>query len=205
MDSSPPGSSVHGILQARIQGRVTMPFSRGSSQHRDGSQVSCVAGGFLYRVSHWGSPFLWHSPQISWFVPKVFTERSGKWGASYNVWNQNLIPRVCTRSWGFSLRWRCKVSLDPDCRRVQPFTADPELTILLPTSPFSSAASPLSWKAVRQWQLRDSPAKKFSGPLGFLVNPFKQSIHFTWVYFIVCGTRNLYKCWTQTGHFCLRK
>ena len=32
---SPPGSSVHGILQARILEWVTMPFSRGSSQPRD--------------------------------------------------------------------------------------------------------------------------------------------------------------------------
>ena len=31
MDCSPPGSSVHGILQARILGWVAIPFSRGSS------------------------------------------------------------------------------------------------------------------------------------------------------------------------------
>ena len=31
MDCSPPGSSVHGILQARILEWVAMPFSRGSS------------------------------------------------------------------------------------------------------------------------------------------------------------------------------
>ena len=31
MDSSPPGSSVHGILQARILEWVAIPFSRGSS------------------------------------------------------------------------------------------------------------------------------------------------------------------------------
>ena len=35
MDHSLPGSSVHGILQARILEWVVMPFSRGSSQHRD--------------------------------------------------------------------------------------------------------------------------------------------------------------------------
>ena len=34
MDCSPPGSSVHGILQARIPEWVTIPFSRGSSQPR---------------------------------------------------------------------------------------------------------------------------------------------------------------------------
>ena len=35
MDCNPPGSSVHGILQARILERVTIPFSRGSSRSRD--------------------------------------------------------------------------------------------------------------------------------------------------------------------------
>ena len=45
MDCGPPGSSVHGILQARIQGWVAVPFSRGSSQPRDGIQISCIAGG----------------------------------------------------------------------------------------------------------------------------------------------------------------
>ena len=35
MDCSPPGSSVHGILQAGILERVAIPFSRGSSQSRD--------------------------------------------------------------------------------------------------------------------------------------------------------------------------
>ena len=40
MDYSPPGSSVHGILQARILESVAMSSSRGSSQPRDQSQVS---------------------------------------------------------------------------------------------------------------------------------------------------------------------
>ena len=38
MDCSPPGSSVHGILQARILEWVAFPFSRGSSQPRDGTR-----------------------------------------------------------------------------------------------------------------------------------------------------------------------
>ena len=44
MGCSPPGSSVHGILQARILEWVTIFFSRGSSQPRDQTQVSCIAG-----------------------------------------------------------------------------------------------------------------------------------------------------------------
>ena len=44
MDCSPPGSSIHGILQARILEWVAISFSRGSSQPRDQTQVSCIAG-----------------------------------------------------------------------------------------------------------------------------------------------------------------
>ena len=47
MDCSPPGFSVHGILQARILEWVVMPFSRGSSQPRDQTcvfHVSCICG-----------------------------------------------------------------------------------------------------------------------------------------------------------------
>ena len=47
MNCSPPGSSVHGILQATILEWVVVPFSRGSSQPRDWTQVSCIAGGFF--------------------------------------------------------------------------------------------------------------------------------------------------------------
>ena len=47
MDYSLPGSSVHGIFQARILEWVTISFSRGSSQPRDGTWVSCTAGGHI--------------------------------------------------------------------------------------------------------------------------------------------------------------
>ena len=44
MDYSPPGSSIHGILQAGILEWVAIPFSRGSSLPRDQTQLSCIAG-----------------------------------------------------------------------------------------------------------------------------------------------------------------
>ena len=47
MNCSRPGSSVHGILQARIIEWVAIPFSRASSPPRDWTQVSCVAGSFF--------------------------------------------------------------------------------------------------------------------------------------------------------------
>ena len=43
----PMDCTVHGILQARILEWVAIPFSRESSQTRDQTQVSCIAGGFF--------------------------------------------------------------------------------------------------------------------------------------------------------------
>ena len=43
MDSSLPGSAVHGIFQARILEWTAISFSRGSSQPRDRTRVSCIA------------------------------------------------------------------------------------------------------------------------------------------------------------------
>ena len=47
MDHSPPGSSVHGILQVRILQGVAVPSSRGTSRPRDRTRISCVAGRFF--------------------------------------------------------------------------------------------------------------------------------------------------------------
>ena len=59
VDNSPPSSSVHGILQARILEWVVTPFSRGSSQPRDGTRVSCVSrtAGDSLPLSHQGCPY----------------------------------------------------------------------------------------------------------------------------------------------------
>ena len=47
MGRSLPGSSVHGILQTRMLEWIAIPFSRGSSQPRDQTWISCIAGGFF--------------------------------------------------------------------------------------------------------------------------------------------------------------
>ena len=58
-DCSPPGSSVHGILQARILKRVSMPFSRGSSRPRDQTQVPCIGRRVLTTSSTWEAPYVY--------------------------------------------------------------------------------------------------------------------------------------------------
>ena len=54
MDCSPPDSSVHGILQARLLEWVAIPFFKESSQTRDRTRVFCIAGKILYHLSHHG-------------------------------------------------------------------------------------------------------------------------------------------------------
>ena len=65
VDCSPPGSSVHGILQARILEGVAIPSCRGSSPPRDGTHVSCVSctgKWVLYHECHLGSPEKYYLP-----------------------------------------------------------------------------------------------------------------------------------------------
>ena len=62
MDSSLPGSFVHGILQARILEWVAISFSRGLSRPRDhicASGISCIGKWILYHCATWEAPKFW--------------------------------------------------------------------------------------------------------------------------------------------------
>ena len=92
---SPPGSSVHGILQARILEWVAFPFSRGSSRSKDRirfSCVSCIGRWVLYPQCHLGSP---RNPQ-QWFsvpvVPSLSCQRHQSYGQISPCWERELIP-----------------------------------------------------------------------------------------------------------------
>ena len=59
-DRNPPGSSVHGIFQARILEQEATSFSRGSSQPRNQTQISCVSctgGQILFTTEPPGKPY----------------------------------------------------------------------------------------------------------------------------------------------------
>ena len=61
MDCSPPGSSVHGIFQARILEWVAIPSSRGSSQpmaELESLVSPALAGGFFTTSATWEAPYL---------------------------------------------------------------------------------------------------------------------------------------------------
>ena len=58
MACSPPRSSVHGISQARVLKWVAICLSRGSSQSRDRTCVSCIGRWILYHWATWEAPYL---------------------------------------------------------------------------------------------------------------------------------------------------
>ena len=98
-DCIPPGSSVHGILQARILEWVANAFARGSSQPRDQTQVSWIVGGFFTVWTTREAPWSRHydlnvltgwkycSNRIPWWA-YYLTEAQSVWNftiAGYNV------------------------------------------------------------------------------------------------------------------------
>ena len=89
MDSSPPGSSVHGIVQARILEWAAIPFSRGSSWPRDWTWVSHIAGRF----------FIWDS--LRFLISDSLSEPLGK-------------PKILEQVTIFSSRGSSQ-SRDPTC------------------------------------------------------------------------------------------
>ena len=58
MDCSPPGSSVHGILQAKILEWVAIPFSRGFFPTQGWSSSLLYCRQIIHHLSHLGSPII---------------------------------------------------------------------------------------------------------------------------------------------------
>ena len=77
VDCSLSGSSVHGLLQARILERVAMTSFRGSSRSRDQirvSYISCIGRQVLYHQHHLGSPVSSYCLKIPWFLVVVVVQ-----------------------------------------------------------------------------------------------------------------------------------
>ena len=96
MDCSLPGSSVHGILQARILEWIVMPFSRGSSQPRDRTQVSHITGGFFTvwatreEQEYWSGFSSVQSLSCVWFFVTPWTAAHQ---ASLSITNSGSLPK----------------------------------------------------------------------------------------------------------------
>ena len=94
----PMDYTVHGILQARILEWVTFPFSRGSSQSRDRTQVFCTAGDFWPAESQ-GKPKNTGVGSLS-LLQQIFPAQesnqvSGLAGVFFTNWSMQDMVKSC--------------------------------------------------------------------------------------------------------------
>ena len=135
LDYSLPGSSVHGIFQGRVLKWVAISFSWGSSQLRDRTQVSCIAGRFF---TDWATR---EAPLVLWIyrvLPRKCTDHNKhplpttqektlhmditRWSTPKSDWLYSLQPKMeklytlskkKTRSWLWLRPWTpyCQIQI----------------------------------------------------------------------------------------------
>ena len=126
MDCSPPGSSVHGILQARILGWVAMPSSRGSSWSRDWTHVFCGSsiGGRFVTTEPQGSPLAWLNGQSATCGQRNTDQKGNRCCPGLAWWSDSLpmgkSDNLC--KWPGCYTW---------CAMPQPLLAPLSITSLL--------------------------------------------------------------------------
>ena len=91
MNCSLSGSSIHGILQARILEWIAIPFSRGSSCPKDRTQVSCIAGTFFT---------IWATGKINWWLKNYY---------SWDIQSVRWKGRIDVRRWSHNPNLKIKI------------------------------------------------------------------------------------------------
>ena len=109
MDCSPSGSSVHGSSQARTVDRVAFSFSRGSSQTRNGSCISCICRRILYhraiREAQQRAVCIIYNPTIP--TLDVYYGESFCIGHRYKVFSVDFVVVIHHRSSRYKVRKLC--------------------------------------------------------------------------------------------------
>ena len=130
MDCSPSGSSVHGILQARVLEWLASPFSKGSSWPREPTNF-CVAGGFFTHWATWEahelgtffilshlitlrySPFYrkeTESAEMTYTLSKVIWLTVGGVGTNTQLWLQTpFFKPLCSTVVVFGITYSCEI------------------------------------------------------------------------------------------------
>ena len=136
MDCNPPGSSVYGILQARILDRVAMPSSKRSFPPRDRtciSYVSYTGRHVLTSSATWEAHSL-HRKQQIWRFWGIFSSFSESW--LLNTYQHSISEDLGWQSLGFwniggklqdisSERvWLCRCPEPPELQRWPPFSEE---------------------------------------------------------------------------------
>ena len=141
MDCSPLGSSVHGILQARILEWVAIPFSKGSSWPRYQTWASCITGRF-FTVWVIREACICHSA----YLTSMQVHHEQCWARWITIWNQDCWekyqqPQICRLYHSNGRKWRgTKEPLDDGEREEETVSLilNTETTKTMASSPFTS-------------------------------------------------------------------
>ena len=116
---------VHGLLQARILEWVSFPFSRGSSQPRDRTRVSCIAGGFF---TSWATRKAHKSPPLS--SNTILQPQLETCFLCSNIWTAKTGDKGHKINWEWAPRM---ISAVPDCFSSYPHNNCPKQPRTLPS------------------------------------------------------------------------
>ena len=155
MDCRLPGSSVHGIFQERILQWVAISYSRGSSQPRNWTCVSCIGRRIFYQYATWDS--LWKQNQDT--IP---SERALSWRPVHAKLIENGSERnVAVSGTSLVVQW---LTLLSQCRghRFDPWLGNWGLTWLM-VGPKEKKKTYSSMKGVSSLDLHSALAKSCSG------------------------------------------
>ena len=163
MDCSPLGSSLRGILQARILEWVAMPSSRGSSWPRDQTHVfyfPCIGRQILYQQCHLGSLLYTFVVQLSSRVQLFATPRTAACQASLSF----------TVSLSF-LKLMTTESVMPSSHLIfyRPLLLLPSV---LPSIRVSSTESSVHIRWLKYWSFSISPSSEYLGLISFRIEWF---------------------------------
>ena len=108
-DCSPPGFSVHGILQVRILEWVAISSSRGSSWLRDWSHISCIGRWILYHWATWEALSAYYVQRIVIISVDSALEQNyslvGWEKCMHKVWGGEIGTRRFLSFFFFGLSW----------------------------------------------------------------------------------------------------
>ena len=110
-DCSPPGSFVHGILQARLLNWVAIPFSGVSSWPRDWARVSYIAGRFFT---------IWATREdLRMAIIKIYTDSKcfraceEKETLMHCWWEYKFMQSLLRRVWPFLTKLKVEIPYEP--------------------------------------------------------------------------------------------
>ena len=178
-------ATVYGIVQARILEWVAMHSSRGSSQSRDWTQVSCLADGFF---TSWAPRFGWLKEGLNWSALHHCT--------TVSPWELTPGLAALLRKW---LVTCCLALLGPDCRTRWAHRGSPAEALSL-GHPVSDKGAGLGWFSV--WPRKETSCFRLTYLKEELPHLFTSKVPFLLIPYNLVWTLCLKMFYLQIGCIC---